>query len=182
MRGDRAAEGYAWAHNHFSHLQPDAKNGKAMRNPLSPPWERVRVRGNGADGRMSRRTTISAISNPMPKSDKRKIVARARELRRNATDAERRLWSALRGNGFANAKFRRQAPIGSYIVDFVSFSQQLVIEVDGGQHGDSLQSAYDHERTLWLESEGFEVLRFWNNDVFDDLDTVLTVISRSFET
>ena len=117
----------------------------------------------------------------MTESANRKIVARARRLRRNATDAEKRLWSELRGNGFADANFRRQTPIGAYIVDFVSFSQRLVIEVDGGHHGDSVQTAFDDERTQWLESQGFRVMRFWNTDVFDDLDAVLNVILQSLD-
>ena len=98
----------------------------------------------------------------------------ARELRKNMTNAERLLWQRLRNRQLAEVKFRRQAPIGRYIVDFASFEKKLIIELDGGQH--TLQRDDDSTRTKWLESEGFRVLRFWNYQVFEDLDTVLEVI------
>ena len=99
--------------------------------------------------------------------------ALARHFRKNPTDAERLLWQRLRRQqlGF---KFRRQAPIGRYIVDFVCFEKKLVIELDGGQH--SLQRNRDDERTGWLNSQGFRVLRFWNYEVFEELDSVLEAI------
>jgi primosomal protein N' (replication factor Y) len=78
------------------------------------------------------------------------------------TDAERRLWSMLRGNRLAGYKFRRQHPIGPFIVDFACIEQQLVIEADGGQHADN---EADQRRTEWLEGHGWRVMRFWNNDV-----------------
>ena len=90
------------------------------------------------------------------------------------TDAERLLWQRLRKRQLAEVKFRRQAPIGKYIVDFASFEKKLIVELDGGQH--TLQRDYDSTRTKWLESEGFQVLRFWNYQVFEDIDTVLEVI------
>jgi very-short-patch-repair endonuclease len=98
----------------------------------------------------------------------------ARELRKNMTDTERRLWRSLRYRQLDGAKFRRQAPIGRYIVDFVCFERRLVIELDGGHHAE--QIARDEERTRWLNSQGFRVLRFWDNQVFEDLDAVLQVI------
>ena len=76
----------------------------------------------------------------------------------------------------AGVKFRSQAPIGDYIVDFVCHERKLVIELDGGQHRD--QEAYDRQRTDWLSSQGFRVLRFWNHQVFEDLDAVLEVVWR----
>ena len=82
----------------------------------------------------------------------------ARELRKNMTDAEKRLWQRLRKRQLAEIKFRRQAPIGRYIVDFASFEKKLIIELDGGQH--TLQRDYDSTRTQWLGSEGFKVLGF----------------------
>jgi very-short-patch-repair endonuclease len=103
-------------------------------------------------------------------------ISRARQLRNNLTDAERRLWSALRGRQLADVKFRRQAPIGPYIVDFVSFQCKLIIELDGGQHTEQVQ--YDGQRTEWLHSQGFQVLRFWNHQVFEDLDAILELIWR----
>ena len=99
---------------------------------------------------------------------------RARELRRNSTDAERVLWRLLRSRDTTAHKFRRQAPIGRYIVDFVCFDQQIVIEVDGGQH--QLRIQYDRARTEWLESQGFQVLRFWNNEVMTNEDGVMDKI------
>ncbi len=99
---------------------------------------------------------------------------RARRLRRNLTDAERRLWSILRGRRLDEFKFRRQQPLGHYIVDFICFERRLVIEVDGSHHQDRLD--YDDERTRWLNSQGFEVLRLWNNQVLSDPDSVSEAI------
>ena len=99
---------------------------------------------------------------------------RARELRRNSTDAERVLWRLLRARDTTAHKFRRQAPIGRYIVDFVCFDQKIVIEVDGGQHQLRIQS--DRARTEWLESQGSQVLRFWNNEVMTNEDGVMDKI------
>jgi len=100
----------------------------------------------------------------------------ARELRKNMTDAERRLWSALRRRELGGWKFRRQAPVGPYIiVDFVCFEKKVVIELDGGQHAEQ-QKAYDAVRTRWLTTEGFSIVRFWNHQVFEELDDVLEAI------
>ena len=117
----------------------------------------------------------------MPSDRNRTRTARARGLRRNSTDAERRLWTALRDSGFNHAKFRRQTPIGKYIVDFVSFRHKLVIGIDGGHHQVAGQSTYDAIRTRWLQSQGFRVLRFWNSKVHSELETVLSVVFRSLE-
>jgi very-short-patch-repair endonuclease len=87
----------------------------------------------------------------------------AKRMRKSATDAEAKLWRNLRAGRLAGYKFRRQQPLGRYIVDFVCFEQRLVIEVDGGQHLDAQIS--DALRTEWLESEGSRVLRFWDDDV-----------------
>ena len=92
---------------------------------------------------------------------------KARELRKNPTEAERALWKHLRMRQFIGCKFRRQQAIGPYIVDFVSFERRVIIELDGGQH--SQQVAYDAERTAWLEAQGYRVLRFWNNQVLEKL-------------
>ena len=97
-------------------------------------------------------------------------TSRARQLRNNPTDAERVLWSILRRRQVLGHRFRRQAPIGGYVVDFVCFENRLVIEVDGGQHVES--ASYDAERTAWLEGEGFRVVRFWNNEVLRETDAV----------
>ena len=103
---------------------------------------------------------------------------RARELRQNMTDAERALWRELR-QGALGAKFRRQAPVGKYIVDFACLEARLIVEVDGGQHA---ESRGDEERDRWLASQGFRVLRFWNNDVLGNLRGVLEVIVEAQQT
>ena len=102
------------------------------------------------------------------------MTSRARRLRKDSTKAERLLWDHLRSRQLAGYKFRRQAILGSYIVDFVCFEKRLVIEVDGGHHGE--QAGYDRQRAEWLESQGFRVLRFWNNDVLGQLDGVAQAI------
>jgi very-short-patch-repair endonuclease len=88
----------------------------------------------------------------------------AKGLRRRQTEAEKRLWSHLKAKQLNGIKFRRQEPVGKYIVDFVSFDKKLVIELDGGQHAGDIRDA---ARDAWLHSQGFTVLRLWNNDVFD---------------
>jgi very-short-patch-repair endonuclease len=99
---------------------------------------------------------------------------RARVLRSRLTDAERKLWYALRDRRFASAKFRRQVPIGPYVADFLSYETRLVIEVDGGEHA---ESARDRRRDRWFADNGFRVLRFWNNDVHSNLEGVLMLIT-----
>jgi len=98
----------------------------------------------------------------------------SRQLRREATDAESRLWFHLRGRLLAETKFRRQRAIGRYIVDFVSLERRLIVELDGSQHLDQIKQ--DDERTAFLVSKGFTVLRFWNNEVLKDTDAVLGAI------
>ena len=99
-------------------------------------------------------------------------VTLARNLRRKQTDAERKMWRVLRGRQFENSKFRRQEPIGQYIVDFVRLERQLIIEIDGGQHNQQPEIKKDEIRTKWLEKKGFKVIRFWNNDVLLNIEGV----------
>jgi len=101
----------------------------------------------------------------------------ARKLRIDATDAEKRLWWHLRGGQVEHARFRRQQPVGKYIADFVNLEKKLVIEIDGSQHGNC--NTHDKERDEWLRNEGFNVLRFWNNDIFENLEGVLETIRRA---
>jgi very-short-patch-repair endonuclease len=101
-------------------------------------------------------------------------TARARSLRRRMTDAERRLWSKLRLRQIEGFRFRRQAPVGPYIVDFICLETKLIIEVDGGQH--AAEKDKDDERTAWLEAEGYRVVRFWNNDVLSNTEGVVRMI------
>ena len=96
-------------------------------------------------------------------------------LRRNSTDAERLLWKYLRAKQLESLKFKRQQPIGSFIVDFVCFEHKLIIELDGGQHVENIEP--DLARTHWLESQGFSVIRFWNNDVLQNTEGVWQVIA-----
>ncbi|MEW6766662.1 MAG: DUF559 domain-containing protein [Pseudomonadota bacterium] len=98
---------------------------------------------------------------------------RAKTLRGDMTNAEHRLWSSLRANRLEGLSFRRQSPIGSFVVDFVCHERRLVIEVDGGQHADSRQ---DVARDRWLQSKGYRVVRFWNSDVMKNRDSVLQSI------
>ena len=109
------------------------------------------------------------------------ITSRARRLRRDSTDAERLLWNRLRGRRLGGYKFRRQAPICGYIVDFACFDKRLIVEIDGGHHGFESNLGNDEVRRARIESEGFMVLRFWNSDVYADIDGVLESVLRQLE-
>ena len=98
----------------------------------------------------------------------------ARELRKALTPAEAKLWAYLRAGKLSGVKFRRQHAIGNYVPDFCAIKHRLIIELDGSQH--LQQEDYDAERTAFFKTKGFRVLRFWNNDVMNDLDAVLNVI------
>jgi len=98
----------------------------------------------------------------------------SKNLRKNQTKAEIKIWRHLKNRALSGFKFRRQCPIGPYIVDFVCFEKMLVIEIDGGQHADQLKK--DVRRTKYLSERGFSVMRFWNNAVLADTDSVLSVI------
>lgn len=102
----------------------------------------------------------------------------AKQLRRNLTDAERVLWRHLRAHRFQGQKFRRQQPLGPYILDFVHFGAKLVIEADGGQHS---ESSSDAVRDDWLTSEGFRVLRFWNHQILREPEAVLEQILSALQ-
>jgi very-short-patch-repair endonuclease len=97
----------------------------------------------------------------------------AKRLRHDMTEAETKLWHALRGRRFEGYKFRRQVAIGNFIVDFVCYAQRLIVELDGSQHEGS---QHDKQRDAWLESQGFQVLRLWNNHVLGNLDFALVAI------
>jgi very-short-patch-repair endonuclease len=116
--------------------------------------------GEGQDGGNNRMNTINA-----------------RNLRKNMTDAERALWRHLRLRQIEGHKFHRQQVLGPYIVDFACLDRKLIIEVDGGQHGE--QATRDDGRAAWLEARGFRVLRFWNHEVIEDIEAVKAVIARA---
>ena len=99
----------------------------------------------------------------------------AAELRRNATECEKRLWAALRNRQLDGFKFRRQATIGAYVVDLLCVERRLIVEVDGGQHSDEA----DLSRTRFLEGQDYSVIRFWNHEVIENLDGVLASIRQA---
>jgi very-short-patch-repair endonuclease len=97
----------------------------------------------------------------------------AKHLRSSMTESENRLWRRLRAHRLNGEKFRRQQPIGPYVVDFVHFGARLIIEADGGQHNGA---PHDEKRDAWLRAQGFKVMRFWNNEISSNLDGVLTAV------
>ena len=103
----------------------------------------------------------------------------ARTLRRQQSDAEGRLWGHLRARQLSGVKFRRQQPLGSYVVDFCALDPKLVIEVDGGQHME--RAAQDAERSSYLRRSGYTVMRFWNDDVLQRTEAVLEQIQQEIE-
>ncbi|MEZ5785372.1 MAG: DUF559 domain-containing protein [Xanthobacteraceae bacterium] len=117
----------------------------------------------------------------MPHSDiDERTRKRAQSLRRQPTRAESKLWPLLRAMKPLGFHFRRQAPIGAYVVDFAWLAGKLVIEVDGGQHSEATR-AHDDRRSAWLRSQGYQVLRFWNSEVLRSLEAVGEVILKAAE-
>ena len=104
---------------------------------------------------------------------------RAKELRRSSTDAERKLWSLLRGRGVEGYKFRREHPVGPYIADFACVEKKLIVEADGGQHN---ESPVDERRTAWLNAQGWTVIRFWNDEILKNSAGVYDEIVRALKT
>ena len=112
-----------------------------------------------------------------PRLIAKKALARSRALRRDSTDAEKRLWSILQDRKLDGYKFRRQLAIGEFIVDFCCIERRLIIELDGSQHADEL-ARYDEARTRQLVARGFRVLRLWNGEVTRDTEGVAEKIGR----
>jgi len=106
-------------------------------------------------------------------------VPKAQRLRRDTTDAERKLWLRLRRLPVGGSHFRRQATIGPYFADFACHARRLAIELDGGQHGEELHVVRDARRDAYMQSHGYRILRFWNNDVMQNIDGVLHVIAEA---
>jgi len=136
-------------------MKAKKKPGDDTRPPL-PSGERDGMRGN-------RRTGL------------------ARSLRRRSTDAEQKLWLDLRDRRLDGLKFKRQVPIGRFVVDFVCAEQRLIIEVDGGQHSRPADQSRDGERTAELEAMGYIVLRYWNNDIIENMEGALTDILAALD-
>ena len=108
-------------------------------------------------------------------------LKRARKLRRNQTEAEKRLWAYVRDKRLQGHKFNRQVPIGPFIADFLCFEAKLIVETDGATHGEAHEVAYDVRRTVFLNSQGYRVMRFTNLDVFENLTGVLDTILLALE-
>jgi very-short-patch-repair endonuclease len=106
---------------------------------------------------------------------KRNKITIAKKLRINSTDTEKYLWKYLRGRQLEGFKFRCQQPIGKYIADFINLERKIIIEVDGGQH---LENKKDKLRDKWLEEQGYEVLRFWDNEVLTNIEGVMESIRK----
>ncbi len=114
---------------------------------------------------------------PREASPKERLLNFAKNMRQTPTDAEAKIWYHLRAKRMCGVKFKRQVPMGAYIVDFVAKDLKLIVEIDGGQHNDQV----DYERTAWLENQGFKVLRYWNNEVLTNIEGVLESIRMSLE-
>ncbi len=105
------------------------------------------------------------------------ILSRCRKLRKSQTSAELKLWSCLKNRQIFGLKFRRQHPIGKFLIDFYCHEARIAIELDGGGHAEPPQAKHDNERTKFLETEGIKVLRFWNTDVSKNLEGVVKAIA-----
>ncbi len=105
----------------------------------------------------------------------------AKNMRSNMTKEEVKLWNILRAKRFYNYKFKRQVPIGNYIVDFLCKEKNLIVEIDGGQHNETLNKIKDIKRTNYLESKGYKVIRFWNSEVWDNIEGVCDILKRELD-
>jgi len=105
------------------------------------------------------------------------LLENAKRLRSNMTDVEKKIWMQLRAKRFFGYKFYRQVPLGKYIPDFLCYEPKLIIELDGGQHAEQIN--YDQKRDAFFKEQGFMILRFWNNEVMQNMDGVLSVIIES---
>ena len=107
------------------------------------------------------------------------LLPLAKRMRREPTEAERKLWAILRGKRLAGYKFKRQQPIGPYIADFVNFARRVIVEADGSQHA---ENAADAIRDDWFKAQGFIVLRIWNSDILANSDVAATAIWQALQT
>ena len=157
--------------------------------PLTPTLSRKRERGRADVSReiadQCSQVVGAELTYPLSRVRERVGVrvdakAKARDLRARTTEAETLLWQQLRGRRFQNFKFRRQRALGPYILDFICLEAGLVIEVDGGQHGE--QQVYDQARTALIETHGLVVIRFWNHEVMNEMSAVLEKIWQTLQT
>ena len=132
---------------------------------------------SGCGGGTNRRSPQASRWGEIKRSYSEKTLNRAKSLRQNQTDAEVLLWHYLRNKQLDGYKFRRQQPIGPYIIDFACLPEKLLIELDGGQHAE--REGYDEQRDRFLQSKGYRVLRFWNNEVFENCFDVLEQIYQA---
>ncbi len=160
-QGERAPPLDGWCKTFKGEDATRLASKSAAREALSP-WGRGLGEGTG-----HLRAHLSL-------AQEEQAIDRAQAMRRVSTEAEQRLWGILRGRRLDGLKFRRQHPFGHYIADFVCLEKHLVIELDGGSH--TTAEAYDAKRTAYFESQGFRVIRFWNNDVMGNIEGVVTVI------
>ena len=105
-----------------------------------------------------------------------RLISLAKDLRKRTTDTEQLLWQCLRAKHFEGLKFRRQQPIGPYIVDFVCLEKKIIVELDGGQHALPEEMRNDKKRDQWFEGQGYKVLRLWDNEMLSNIRGVLEVI------
>ena len=117
----------------------------------------------------------------LPMGESRRQIALARRFRQSQTDAEKALWARLKNKQLESVKFRRQQPLDPYIVDFVSFVRKIIVEVDGGQHNEREGKKRDKKRAAWLKENGYQVLRFWNNEVLMNMEGVLEKIEEALK-
>ena len=106
-------------------------------------------------------------------------TSKARQLRRDQTKPESIFWTTVRNREFLGTKWKRQVPIDRFIVDFLCEDEKLIVELDGGQHNEDAAIVYDQQRTQILEQYGYRVVRFWNNDITENLDGVLRILQQS---
>ena len=108
--------------------------------------------------------------------DARNVLART--LRKQQTSQEAKMWNLLRNHRYKNLAFKRQHPIGNYIVDFICLEKKIIIEIDGGQHNEPINIEYDKQRTMFLETKGDKVIRFWNSDIDKNIEAVFLEIDK----
>ncbi len=163
---------------HHSPLEGESQSAIAdVVGGITPPLRGSHIPQSGCGGGKQPPKPADSRWKKIKRSYPEKTLNRAKSLRRNQTDAEGLLWHYLRNKQLDGHKFRRQQPVGPYIVDFACLPEKLIIELDGGQHVE--QEAYDERRDQFLQSKGYRVLRFWNNQIFDNCFDVLEKIYQT---